>query len=139
VLDWLHLFQKDLRIGGTIEPSTVREVLKVVTQEDLPNALKFVSEKMADRRRRDYHYRERVDFGLVLTILRQDYTGAGLANMPSLKQADIFAASAVERAISRPPIAPESNGEPRRATRDGLSRAGDILKGRGPINGINGL
>ena len=39
VMDWLRLFQKDLQIGGTVEASTVREVLKVVIPEDLPKAL----------------------------------------------------------------------------------------------------
>src|ERR1017187_10208887 len=73
VMDWLHLFQRDLQIGGTVEASTVREVLKVVTKEELPQALKFVAGKLMDRRRRDRHYRERVDFGFVLTVLRKDY------------------------------------------------------------------
>jgi hypothetical protein len=73
VLDWLHLFQRDLQIGGTVEASTVREVLKVVSQEELPQALKFVAGKLMDRRRRDRHYWERVDFGFVLIVLRKDY------------------------------------------------------------------
>jgi len=136
VMDWLRLFQKDLRIGGTIEPSTVREVLKVVPSEDLPQALRFVAEKLADRRRRDHHYRERVDFGLVLTILRQDYPRPGHPNMPFLKQKDISVASAALRAISGPPIPGMANGESRRATRNGFSRAGDILRGSRLLNQI---
>jgi len=32
-MDWLHLFQKDLRIGGTIEASTVREVLSMAAKK----------------------------------------------------------------------------------------------------------
>jgi hypothetical protein len=129
VMDWLHLFQKDLRIGGTVEASTVREVLKVVTPDDLPKALKYVGDKLADRRRRDHHYRERIDFGLVLVILRQDYSGTRNSNMPFVKRKDISSASAASGAMLGPPIPGARNGEPRRASRDGLSRAGDILRG----------
>jgi len=135
-MDWLRLFQKDLRIGGTIEASTVREVLKVVPSEDLPQALRFVAEKLTDRRRRDHHYRERVDFGLVLTILRQDYPRPGHPNMPFLMQTHISVASAALRAISGPPIPGMGNGESRRATRNGFSRAGDILRGSRLLNRI---
>src|ERR1039457_5720223 len=94
VMDQLRWLQRDLRIDGSIEASTVREVLKVVALEDLPKALRLVADKVADRRRRDHHYRERIDFGLVLTILRQDYPRPGQANMPFLKRKDISAASA---------------------------------------------
>jgi len=139
VMDWLHLFQKDLRIGGTIEASTVREVLKVVPSEDIPQALRFVSDKLADRRRRDHHYRERIDFGLVLTILRQDYARPGHPNMPFLKQTDISVAAAALGAISGPPIPGPANGELRRATRNGFFRAGDILRDSRLLNGIGEL
>ena len=138
-MDWLHLFQKDLRIGGTIESSTVRKVLKVVTPEDLPKALRLVADKVADRRRRDHHYRERIDFGLVLTILRQDYSTPGNLNMPFLKRKDIFAASAASGAISRPQISGERNGAPRRASRDGFHRADEILRGSRLLDGIGEL
>ena len=127
VMGWLRLFQKDLRIGGTIEASTVREVLKVVTPEDLPQALKYVGDKLADRRRRDHHYRERVDFGFVLTVLRQDYRRPEHPNMPFLTQRDISVTLAAAPAILRPPIPPERNGEPRKAPRNGLSSANEIL------------
>jgi len=98
--------------------------------------LKLVSEKLADRRRRDHHYRERVDFGLVLTILRQDFPKPEHPNLPFLKQKDISVASAALRAISRPPTPGECNGESRRATRNGLSRAGDILSRGHVLNRI---
>ena len=129
VMDWLHLFQKDLRIGGTVEASTVREVLKVVTPDDLPRALKYVGDKLMERRRRDHHYRERIDFGLVLVILRQDYSTTRDSNMPFLKRKDISVGSAASGAMLGPPIPGARNGETRRASRDGLSRAGDILRG----------
>jgi len=117
VMDWLLLFQEDLPIGGTIENTTVREVLKIVTQDDLPRALRLVADKLADRRRRDHHYRERIDFGLVLTILRQDFPKPEHPNMPFLKQKDISVASAAPPAISGPPI-------PGRAATAGTSRNG---------------
>lgn len=139
VMDWLRLFQKDLRIGGTIEASTVREVLKVVTPEDLPKALRLVADKLADRRRRDHHYRERIDFGLVLVILRQDYAIPAQANMPFLRRKDIPSASAAAGAMSGPPIPCARNGEPRRATRNGFSRAGDILSGSRLLDRIRDL
>jgi hypothetical protein len=129
VMGWLRLFQKNLKIGGTVEASTVREVLKVVTPDDLPNALKYVGDKLADRRRRDYHYRERIDFGLVLVILRQDYSTTRNSNTAFLKRKDISSASAASGAMSGPPISGARNREPRRASRDGFSRAGDILRG----------
>jgi hypothetical protein len=109
VMDWLRLFQKDLRIGGTIEASTVREVVKVVTPDDLPKALRLVADKLAERRRRDHHYRERVDFGLVLVILRQDYSIRGQASMPSLRRKDISVASAASGAMSGPRISSARN------------------------------
>jgi hypothetical protein len=136
VMDQLQSFQRDLRLGGTIEASTVREVLKVVTPEDLPKALRLVADKVADRRRRDHHYRERIDFGLVLTILRQDYPRPGQANMPSLKQRDISVASAASGAMLGPPISGERYGERRRASRDGFQRAGDILRGSRLFDGM---
>ena len=129
VMDWLRLFQKDLRIGGTVEVSTVREVLKVVTPDDLPKALKYVGDKLADRRRRDHHYRERIDFGLVLVILRQDYSVRGHNDVRFLKRKNISVASAASGAMLGPSIPGARYGEPRRASRDGLSRAGDILRG----------
>src|ERR1017187_5233556 len=87
-------------------------------------ALKYVGDKLADRRRRDHHYRERIDFGLVLVILRQDYSGTRNSNMPFVKRKDISSASAASGAMLGPPIPGARNGEPRRASRDGLSRAG---------------
>ena len=128
-MDWLRLFQKDLRIGGTVEVSTVREVLKVVTPDDPPKALKYVGDKLADRRRRDHHYRERIDFGLVLVILRQDYSVRGHNDVRFLKRKNISVASAASGAMLGPSIPGARYGEPRRASRDGLSRAGDILRG----------
>ena len=128
VMGWLHLFQKDLRIGGTVEASTVREVLKVVSREELPRALKYVAEKIQERRRRDHHYRERVDFGLALTILRQDYRMPGQTNVPLLRQKQPSAGSTPPSAILRPPAPTEYHREPRRATRSGFSRAADIVR-----------
>ena len=138
-MGWLQLFQKDLQIGGTIEASTVREVLKTVASEELPKALRLVADKIADRRRRDRHYRERIDFGLVLTILRQDFSTPGNLNMPFLKRKDISVASAASGAISRPWISGKRNGEPRRASRNGFYRAGEILRGSELLDGIGGL
>ena len=110
-MGWLHLFQKDLRIGGTVEASTVREVLKVVSREELPRALRYVAEKIQERQPRDHHYRERVDFGLVLTILRQDYRLPGQA--PLLRQKQPSVGSTLSSAISG---APGTDGVPPRAS-----------------------
>ena len=136
-MDWLHLFQRDLQIGGTVEASTVREVLKVVTKQELPQALKFVAGKLMDRRRRDRHYRERVDFGFVLTVLRKDYRRLGEADMAVVKRKDISVASAPARAISGPPILIECDREPRSGFRNGFSSAGEILRGSELLRKIN--
>jgi hypothetical protein len=128
-MERLHLFQRDLNIGGTVEASTVREVLKVVPKEELPQALKFVAGKLMDRRRRDRHYRERVDFGFVLTVLRKDYGRPTGANMPVVKRKDISVARDATRAISGAPIPIECDEEPRSGMRNGFSSAGDILRG----------
>jgi hypothetical protein len=135
----LQLFQKDFQIGGTVEASTIREVLKVVTEKDLPQALKFVAEKLMDRRRRDRHYRERVDFGFVLTVLRQDYRRPDQANAGFSKRKHISVALAPPRATSVPPRYSEYNEEPRRATRNGFSRAGDIIRSSGLFERIKAL
>ena len=98
-----------------------------------------MGDKLVDRRRRDYHYRERIDFSLVLVILRQDYPGRGHTNMPFLKRKDISVASAASGAMSGPQIPGARSGEPRRASRGGFSLAGDILKGSRLLDGIGGL
>ena len=137
VMDWLRLFQQDLQIGGTVEASTVREVLKVITKEELPQALKFVAGKLMDRRRRDRHYRERMDFGFVLTVLRKDYGRPGWSNMPVVRRKDISVAPDAATAISGPPIPIECDREPRGALRNGFSSAGEILRGSGLLQKIS--
>src|ERR1019366_1274449 len=137
VIDWLRLFQRDLQIGGTVEASTVREVLKVVTKEELPQALKFVAGKLMDRRRRDRHYRERVDFGFVLTVLRKDYGRPGGPDMAVVKRKDISVAPVTAGAMSGPPIYPERDREPRSGIRNGFSSAGEILRGSGLLKKIS--
>ncbi len=101
VMCWLQLFQKDLRIGGCVDSGTVREVLKVVLPGDIGRALQFVAGKVEERRRGDRHYRERVDFGFVLTILRDDYQRQ-CQDMPSLTQGPVPAASPGSGAVLRP-------------------------------------
>jgi hypothetical protein len=136
VMEWLRLFQRDLNIGGTVEASTVREVLKV-TPEELPEALKFVASKLTDRRRRDRHYRERVDFGFVLTVLRKDFRRPTEPEIPVPRRKDMSVASDAAAAISSPPICQEDDQEALRATRKGFSRAGDILSGSELLKKIN--
>jgi hypothetical protein len=121
-----------------VDTSTAREVLKIIGPKDLPSALKLVAEKLWERRRRDSSYRRRVDFGFVLTVLRQDWIGA-----PSLAGRTSIPATAVEKqdgasvapsppiAVSGPPRYREPTGARRNESRDRFRRAGDILRSSG--------
>jgi hypothetical protein len=142
ILEQLRRFQTDLVVGGTIDDSTVREVLKIVEPGQLPSALRLVADKLWERRRRDPSYRRRVDFGFVLTVLRQDWssptrpiqspihTPAGVVP----EQEGISIALPSPAAVSGPSRHQETLRPRRSVARDGFRRAGDLLRESGILD-----
>jgi hypothetical protein len=142
ILEQLRRFQTDLAIGGRVDDSTVREVLKIVEPGQIPSALKLVADKLWERRRRDPSYRRRVDFGFVLTVLRQDWssptrpiqspihTPLGVVPEPE----GIPVALPPPEAMSGPPRYQESFQGRRSTSRDPFRRAGDLLKTSGILD-----
>jgi len=131
VRDMLVGFQAELQVAGTILSSTVRRVMSLVSTERLPEALRFVAEKLYWRRRRESSYRRHVGWGFVLRVLEQDL------NAPIIKET-VSTKWPVEPPVNltgttspwtvsqqRPPGSPRRGG--------GLVRAGEILKDLGPL------
>ncbi len=139
ILEQLQRFQTDLAIGGTIDDSTVREVVKIVEPGQLPSALKLVADKLWERRRRDPSYRRRVDFGFVLTVLRQDWSSPSRPIQSPIhtpagvvpKQEGISIALPSPQAASGPSRYQEPLQPRRSVARDGFRRAGELLRESG--------
>ena len=135
VRDRLLKFQSELKVAGTILPSTVRKVMDLVPEERLTEALRFVAGKLYWRRRNEPSYRLHVGWGFVFQVIEQDFaTGHKTATAEKRP---------VEPLVNPPgPTPPPSVSQqcPSRSPRQhgGFVRAGDILGEMGLLEMVAG-
>jgi hypothetical protein len=131
VRDKLVAFQTELRVAGTILPSTVRKVMTLVPTERLPEALRLVADKLYWRRRNESSYRRHVGWGFVLRVLEQDLAVPTAGTTAAEKRPG---EPLVNPTGTAPPFAVSQRRRPLSlGQRGGLLSAGDILADLGVV------